>query len=259
MQFLLGTSAASQLRFFMGTEPSGCLKTKLPSTGRFFDSIGTLLNIQSVTDREPKYNLPAAMINDRRNIKRIILEKSLELFTKCGINAVSTDDVSRHSGISKRTLYVHFKSKSQLIFDVVLFQIHLVKSHFLRIHMEHSDAIDEFFALWNYSRGLVIGVNPNFFRDLKRHYPVSGQEVIHFSSEIIEDFLIANLKRGIAQGVFREDIDVPVISVLWLRIMIMDWKELKSDSEISRHFLRGLLTQKGQLTPGHHRVENNLV
>jgi len=181
----------------------------------------------------------------QENVKNNIVVKSSSLFTKHGINGVRTEDIAHHSGISKRTLYAHFESKELLVQDVIFFQIDLVRSESDRIRMEHPGVIEEFVALWNYVSGVIRVSNPNFLRDLRRNYPVSWQIMTHFKSEFRMEFLVANLKKGIAQQVYRKDIDPGVISVLWLEVMGFNFGEMKSRSEISNHFLRGLLTENG--------------
>ena len=179
------------------------------------------------------------------NTKSNIVTKSLNLFITYGINAVRTEDISLHSGISKRTLYAHFKSKKLLVQDVILFQIDLIRSQSNRIRMEHISAIEEFVALWNYASTVTSAANPNFLRDLRRGYPITWLVLTQFESEYRKDFLVANLKRGIAQQVYRQGIDVEVISHLWVSVMDFNIKKIESGSEIRSHFLRGLLTEKG--------------
>ena len=185
------------------------------------------------------------MIVSKKNIKNSIVEKALELFIRYGINAVSTEDISLQSGISKRTLYTHFKSKALLIQDVILYQTELIRSQSERIHLEHTSAVDEFFALWNYASDMLRVSNPNFLRDLSRHYPVSWLVLTQFKSAYRKDFLVTNLKRGIAQQVYLANSDVEVISLLWLKVMGLNFEEMKSGTELRIHFLRGLLTERG--------------
>lgn len=188
------------------------------------------------------------MIIKEKNMKKSIVEKSLDLFIKYGITTVRTEDISLHSGISKRTLYTQFRSKEILIRDVILFQTVLIRSQAERIHIEHTSATDEFVALWNYVSGVMRKSNPNFIRDLTRHYPASLLVLTQFKSAFREDFLVANLKQGIAQGVYRPDIDLEVISLLWLTVMGLKFAEIKSGSETRTHFLRGIASEKGRQT-----------
>ena len=46
--------------------------------------------------------------------QRIIAEASA-LFAKSGIKRLTMDDLAKHIGISKRTIYEHFKNKEELL------------------------------------------------------------------------------------------------------------------------------------------------
>ena len=43
-----------------------------------------------------------------------IIEGGEELFLKAGIKSVTMDDIARHLGISKKTIYHFFKDKNEL-------------------------------------------------------------------------------------------------------------------------------------------------
>ncbi|MDE5703666.1 MAG: TetR/AcrR family transcriptional regulator, partial [Bacteroidales bacterium] len=53
------------------------------------------------------------------NLKENILNIALRNFFYKGLRQVSMDDIAEEAGISKRTLYEIYKSKEQLIADVV--------------------------------------------------------------------------------------------------------------------------------------------
>ena len=47
--------------------------------------------------------------------KIVVLEQAHDLFTQYGCKRVSMDDVANSLGISKKSIYVHFKNKSELV------------------------------------------------------------------------------------------------------------------------------------------------
>ncbi len=51
-------------------------------------------------------------------IDRIILGGE-ELFLKAGIKSVTMDDIARHLGMSKKTIYQFFKDKNELVVALV--------------------------------------------------------------------------------------------------------------------------------------------
>ena len=52
------------------------------------------------------------------NMKEKILLTSIDLMTKNGINNTSLADIAREVNISKGTLYYHYSSKDDIIFDI---------------------------------------------------------------------------------------------------------------------------------------------
>ena len=60
------------------------------------------------------------MKDKAENIKsRLILDAAFKLFCEKGYDTTSTDEVSQTAGVSKATLYAHFKSKENLLLAVV--------------------------------------------------------------------------------------------------------------------------------------------
>jgi AcrR family transcriptional regulator len=51
--------------------------------------------------------------------KQLIMEKAIELFAKQGFEATSVQQITEHCGISKGAFYLSFKSKDELIFEII--------------------------------------------------------------------------------------------------------------------------------------------
>ncbi|TQR21723.1 TetR/AcrR family transcriptional regulator [Psychrobacillus vulpis] len=51
--------------------------------------------------------------------KQLIMEKALELFAKQGFEATSVQQITEHCGISKGAFYLSFKSKDELILELI--------------------------------------------------------------------------------------------------------------------------------------------
>ena len=48
-------------------------------------------------------------------MRETILNKATELFLDLGFKSVTMDDIATEMGISKKTIYTHFKNKSVLV------------------------------------------------------------------------------------------------------------------------------------------------
>jgi AcrR family transcriptional regulator len=59
------------------------------------------------------------MAKDAQATRRRILDAAYELFYRKGFGRVGVDDIATAAGITKRTLYYHFKSKDDLLASVL--------------------------------------------------------------------------------------------------------------------------------------------
>ncbi len=63
--------------------------------------------------------------------KEELLQAAIKLFIKNGFHAVSVDAISEVAGVTKRTLYHHFKSKEELNFAALRYRDEKFKNHFI--------------------------------------------------------------------------------------------------------------------------------
>lgn len=57
--------------------------------------------------------------NIKKQKKRKILEKAFELFRKNGYTDTKVEDITRKLGISKGSFYTYFKTKEELLCEVL--------------------------------------------------------------------------------------------------------------------------------------------
>ena len=48
-------------------------------------------------------------------MKESIIQKATEMFLNLGFKSVTMDDLAQEMGISKKTIYSHFKNKTELV------------------------------------------------------------------------------------------------------------------------------------------------
>jgi len=61
-----------------------------------------------------------------------LIKTALELFAKNGIHATGIDTIVEHSGVTKKTLYAHFRSKEELVLAVLRQYDELARNEFMR-------------------------------------------------------------------------------------------------------------------------------
>ena len=55
---------------------------------------------------------------EETDYKEKLLKGADELFMKYGLRSVSMDDIARHLGVSKKTIYQHFADKDEVVVSV---------------------------------------------------------------------------------------------------------------------------------------------
>ncbi len=61
-----------------------------------------------------------------------LIKASLELFAQNGIHSTGVDTIVKHAGVTKKTLYAHFRSKEELVLAVLRHYDGLARNDFMR-------------------------------------------------------------------------------------------------------------------------------
>ena len=79
------------------------------------------------------------------NMKEHILDIAINLITHNGIKNTSLSDISKAAGISKGTLYYHYSSKDDLIFDIADVHLNIITASVLECvkNIEKNSSKDE--------------------------------------------------------------------------------------------------------------------
>jgi AcrR family transcriptional regulator len=154
------------------------------------------------------------------------------------------DDVVRETGISKKTLYQHFKDKSDLVLSVI-------DCDSKKKMLEHkealegtSNAIEKMLAFFNFQINMVKEYNPSMIYDLRKYYPKMHLEFIKKKREIIYENVLKNIIQGKAEGLYRENLNEEVIAMLNLiRVeAIANSEYFKSEQLLTKAFLEEMFT-----------------
>ena len=76
-------------------------------------------------------------------MKNNIIEKASKLFLQLGFKSVTMEDLAVSLGISKKTLYIHFENKNELVQEVAYFIFESVRQEILKIKENTSNPIEE--------------------------------------------------------------------------------------------------------------------
>ncbi len=191
------------------------------------------------------------------NAQSQILKKSGEMFFKLGIRSVSIDDICHELGISKKTFYVYFASKDELVAQLLHVSIDGMANrmeNWLRLH-DFRQLISILLTQKDVNKKDVRSV-PQLVYDLKKYYPQQFAEFQVKLFEVQKDYLKQYLEQGIREGLVREQLDVEMTAMLLAKLhtdAIRDMEQIESYgykmhsySQTAKDILiRGVLSEEG--------------
>jgi len=150
--------------------------------------------------------------------KQLILEASAELLMKHGIKSVSMDDLARHLGMSKKTIYQYYENKEALVEAIVLSQIHREKNEVENIIANSENAIDQMQQISRMALRTLGQVSTGTMFDLQKYYRKQWIAISDLHKSFISQVIEQNINRGIGEGIYRPEIDAAIIARLYAEI-----------------------------------------
>lgn len=192
---------------------------------------------------------------ERMEQRENILKKSLELFKRYGLRSVTMDEIAVQCGMSKKTVYQCFDDKDTLIDAVMTEQISCAESNCRRAQVESENAIHEIFMAIDWVHQMFEGVNPVMLYDLRKYHSKVFLRLEAHKKVFLFDIFRKNFERGIAEGLYRPEINIDILLPLRIHTMTLVFEHdlfpsnkytlLEIDREISLHELYGVATYKG--------------
>ncbi len=188
-------------------------------------------------------------------VKDRILKSSLDLFWRYGIKSVTMDDVAKELGISKRTIYQHFKDKNEIVKVVIKHSLERESCDFNELEQRSINPIDEIIQISKHMRVSLSNMNPAVLYDLKKYHPQAWVLFNDFKYNMVLQSVRDNLLRGQKEGLFRKGLDVEVLARLRIEQIEMafdpvlfpfgEFNMVEVQIEFLNHFVRGILTSAG--------------
>lgn len=189
-------------------------------------------------------------------IKEKIAENSAKLFMRYGVRSISMDDIANKLGMSKKTIYQHFKDKDELVEAAIKWDVDFDQRECMSCLQHSKNAIDEVFAIMAMMASQMVDVNPLILFEMQKFFPAAFVHFQRHKDDFILNSVTINLKRGIAEGLYREDINVEVLAKFRVESIMMlfnpdafpvstKYSVLDLMDITMEHFLYGIATAKG--------------
>jgi AcrR family transcriptional regulator len=188
------------------------------------------------------------------DVKEKVKQTACEKFVKFGYRRVTTDEIAKDAGISKRTLYEHFSSKEDIVKTMVIDEMNAMKRGLENICTDpEKNVIQKLTALFTLPRKISDRNNHDLFHDFKNEVP-EVMEIVKKYENIFTRMVSALFIEGQEAGYLRKDIDPIIIfgfgKSIKERINIEDFPNhkglTKQDIFKSFHklFIQGALSKK---------------
>ncbi len=197
----------------------------------------------------PTISLPTLMKQD-------IIIKALDMFLNLGFKSVTMDDLANEMGISKKTIYNHFKNKTELVEHCTAHLFDSVTCGIDHILSLGKNPIEELYEIKKFVMQHLKNEKSSPQYQLQKYYPRVHESLKSRQFEVMQDCVVENIKRGIALGIYRENINVDFVARIYFAggTIIKDQTIFPQDKfpvaqlmdDYLEYHLRGIVTPEGR-------------
>ena len=155
-------------------------------------------------------------INDTRDR---IIQLAQKRMGEVGIRSVSIDDICHELGMSKKTFYVYFGSKDDLI-------VSILDVHYDEVRLRMKGFIESQASMWDVIR---IGAEylagnrgehrfPPFIYDLNKYYPVLAKQYNDRIFALNKQMMQRVVERCVNEQIFRNDLNADLAALMLARL-----------------------------------------
>lgn len=140
----------------------------------------------------------------RDTTKQKILDVSMRLFGDRGLHETKVEDIVRHAGISRATLYNYFHSRDEIFFCLIETEIDKIQTN---VDRAVGDEADPYLKLRIYLLKMILGVremirNLNVQHDKIESLPPVPRKLVESSVKRSINSIIGILDYGVRSGAF---------------------------------------------------------
>jgi AcrR family transcriptional regulator len=150
-----------------------------------------------------------------------IREQAKQLYFKYGIRSVSMDDIAVGLGMSKKTIYQYFADKDELVDAIVEEDISGTRTDCQECFIQSTNAVEEIFLTLDRMLEHLGQMNPTILYDLHKFHFQSFKKFQEHKNSFLLEIIRKNLERGKAEGLYRDDINVEILSKFRLESMMI--------------------------------------
>ncbi|MBC2838425.1 TetR/AcrR family transcriptional regulator [Robiginitalea sp. SC105] len=189
-------------------------------------------------------------------MKDKLVDTASELFLQLGFKSVTMDDLAEQMGISKKTIYAHFRNKTDLIDACACSIFDKISAGIDCISDQGLNPIEELYEIKKFAMMHLKNEKSSPQYQLKKYYPQIYKSLNAKKYNMMKDCVLTNIKRGMEMGIYRENLDAHFVA----RIYFSGVTSLNDDDlfpkagfpmpqlmdQYLEYHLRGIVTPKGR-------------
>ncbi len=178
------------------------------------------------------------------------------MFLSYGFKSVTMDDIANTMGISKKTIYAHFENKTHLVQESTFNLFDLIADGINQIIEFKKNPIEELYEIKKFVMGHLKDEKSSPTYQMQKYYPAIYENLKEKEYELMFECVVDNVKRGLALGIYRDNIDVEFVSIIYYSgvFAIKDnslfpntkFKMADLEDYFLEYHLRGIVTPKGR-------------
>lgn len=194
--------------------------------------------------------------NNIMETRERILAKASEMLMSLGVRNVTMDALSASLGMSKRTIYEHFRDKEELVIESIRYMIIEHNKELVKIIESTENVVEAIYQITMREEIHRREFPKVFVEDIKKYFPIV-QATFYSGKDRLKQFSASYtlLEKGLKEEIFRKDLRIDLVDNFIHEIISMIHtservRQLKpTDREIACSifipYLRGICTMKG--------------
>lgn len=185
-----------------------------------------------------------------------IIQKATELFINLGFKSVTMDDLANEMGISKKTIYSHFRNKSELVEETTMTMCDFITCGIDNIVCLQKNPIEELYEIKKFVMVNLKNEKTSPLYQLQKYYPKIHGSLKEKQYESMHGCVLENVKRGMEMEIYRSNLNVEFVSRIYFSgVMSLKDENLFPSQIFSKpdvldqyleYHLRGIVTPKGR-------------
>jgi AcrR family transcriptional regulator len=165
----------------------------------------------------------------RLSSKDRYIREVFELYKRRGLN-LSMEQIAEELRITKKTLYNNFASKEEMVRTVVDYFFYSLEKKMFESLMNSANAIESMISISNTIRCEIDKLGVLLLNDL------TGDNIDLFAhsnrSSFYSKVIRENLQKGMAENLYRKNIDVEYVTLFYTSAIELFYKKSKSNTYI---------------------------